>query len=511
MTTQALAPARLRLAVPGLAGIAAPIVIGLVVLGLLFHAEIDAAVRVWIGSTAYNHCFLIIPIAAYLVWDRRDALGGIAARPIPALGLAALPLAIAWFAAERIGFMEGRQLIAITCVELLFLAVLGWRAFWLLCGPLLYLFFLVPFGDFLVPALQNFTSAFVMHGLDLLGIVNYTDGYVIQIPEGTFFIAEACAGLRFLIASLAFGCLYALLIYRSPGRRLCFIAASLVVPVIANGFRALGIVTLGHLLGSAQAAETDHILYGWIFFSIVILILVAIGLPFRQDERNPPRVPAAPPAPSSRGPIVAATAVVVVLTALGPAAAFAFNRAAGPAGAVFNLASAGRCTAVPVGAAAADTPDIVVGRYTCPGLDVMGLGVILRAETFSARTASRPIMSAQARLASPPDIEDVSSRTALLHGEPWVLTQTENPTHLAASLLWENGHAVAPGLRFRLRRAWQSIVGGGSPIVLVVLTPDPDLPEVGPEAQRLARVAIETFLNSATGLHAALNAVSPPR
>ncbi len=139
MNTQALArTAPPRRAGPG--GIAAPLVTGLVVLGLLFHAEIDAAVRVWIGSTAYNHCFLVIPIAAYLVWDRRDTLGGISARPIPALGLAALPLSIAWFAAERVGFMEGRQLIAITCVELLFLAVLGWRAFWLLCGPLLYLY-----------------------------------------------------------------------------------------------------------------------------------------------------------------------------------------------------------------------------------------------------------------------------------------------------------------------------------------------------------------------------------
>ncbi len=318
---------------------------------------------------------------------------------------------------------------------------------------------------------------------------------------------------RFLIASLAFGCLYALLIYRSPGRRLGFIAASLVVPVIANGFRALGIVTLGHLLGSAQAAETDHILYGSYLFSIVILILVAIGLPFREDQRAQPVTQAAPAAPSSRAPIMAATAAVVVLTAFGPAAAFALNRAAaaGPTGAVFNLASAGRCTAVPVGAAGADTPNLVVGRYTCPGLDVMGLGVILRAKTFSARTAPRPIMSEQARLTSPPDIEDVSSRTARLHGEPWVLTQTENPTHLAASLLWENGHAVAPDLGFRLRRAWQSIVGGGSPVVLVVLTPDPDLPEVGPEAQRQARAAIETFVNSATGLKAALNAVSPPR
>jgi exosortase len=201
----------------------------------------------------------VVPIAAYLVWDRRAALSSVAPRPAPLLALAALPLSLAWLLAERIGFMEGRQLVALSGVELLFLAVLGGRAFAALSGPLLYLYFLVPFGGFLTPALQDFTARFVMHGLDLLGVANYTDGYTIQIPEGTFYVAEACAGLRFLIASSAFGCLYTLLIYRTWPRRAAFVAVSLVVPVLANGARALGIVLLGHALGSAQAAETDHV------------------------------------------------------------------------------------------------------------------------------------------------------------------------------------------------------------------------------------------------------------
>src|SRR5581483_9036774 len=93
----------------------------------------------------------------------------------------------------------------------------------------------------------------------------------------------ACAGLRFLIASIAFGTLYSCLIYRSFTRRALFMLASVIIPIIANGFRALGIVVLGHVLGSAQAAAADHILYGWLFFSIVILLLIMAGLPFRED------------------------------------------------------------------------------------------------------------------------------------------------------------------------------------------------------------------------------------
>ena len=194
---------------------------GLLALGLLFNSEIVAAVSVWDSSTAYNHCFLVIPIVVYLLWDRREILRDAVASPLPVAAVAGIPLAFAWLVAERLGIMEGRQLVAMTFVELLFFAVLGLRLWWQLAGPLLYLYFLVPFGAFITPQLQDFTTAFVRHGLPILGIPAYIDGYVIEIPEGTFLIAEACAGLRFLIAAIAFGFLYSLIMYRSTRSGRC--------------------------------------------------------------------------------------------------------------------------------------------------------------------------------------------------------------------------------------------------------------------------------------------------
>ena len=181
-------------------GPAVAVGVGLIALGLLFHTEVVAAVSVWQDSTAYNHCFLVIPIVFYLIWDRRDTLRDVSASPYPLAVLAGVPLAIAWLLAERLGIMEGRQLVAMSFVELLFFVVLGPRLWWRLAGPLLYLYFLVPFGAFLTPKLQDFTTVFVAHGLPLLHIPAYITGYTIEIPEGTFLIAEACAGLRFLIA-----------------------------------------------------------------------------------------------------------------------------------------------------------------------------------------------------------------------------------------------------------------------------------------------------------------------
>ena len=147
---------------------------------------------------------------------------------------------------------------------------------------------------------------------------------MIEIPEGRFEIAEACAGLRFLIASIVFGCFFSVTMYDSFIRRASFIALSATVPVGANGLRALGIITLAHLDGSAAAVEADHILYGWIFFSLVILLLIAIGMVFVDKGNRPPAIPEIPGSAGSPGLAVIA-ALAVVLACAGPAYAARLN------------------------------------------------------------------------------------------------------------------------------------------------------------------------------------------
>jgi exosortase A len=255
---------------------------GLALLCLLFHEEIAAAAEVWSTSTAYGHCWLVVPIVGWLLWERRAAALAYPPAPVAWPALVAPVLAFAWLAADWLGIMEGRQLVALAFCELLLLAMLGEKLWWALSPALLYLVFLVPFGAFVTPALQQFTAAFVNGGLSVLGIPHTVDAFQIEIPEGRFYVAEACAGLRFLIASIAFGALYAVTMFRDGWRRVVYIAVACVVPVVANGVRALGIVTAGHVVGSAEAAAADHVIYGWLFFSVVILLLALAGLPFRQ-------------------------------------------------------------------------------------------------------------------------------------------------------------------------------------------------------------------------------------
>ncbi len=486
-----------------------PLVVGLVVLGLIFHAEAVAAINVWIESTAYNHCFLVLPIVAYLIWDRRAVLAGEVPRPWPAAAIFALPVGVVWFLADRVGIMEGRQLAAMCLVELLLLAVLGWRLYRALLGPLLYLFFLVPFGAFITPQLQDITAAFTTHGLDLLGIPNYSDGYMIEIPEGSFVIAAACAGLRFLIAAIAFGCLYALLMYRSPLRRGLFILVSIVVPVIANGFRALGIVVLGHILGSAEAAATDHVLYGWMFFSIVILLLVVLGLPFREDGR--PHVPlepgpTTPPANGLAG--FRSVAGVVAVAVMTPLVAAGFDQASAaslPSEWPSVLADGCKETA-PAQRSLSDAP----GRVLILRLSCGDHGVAVRTELFSPRADPGTIVAEQRRLLGLPG-EGVETARFIVHGVTWRMIATSEPVKIAAHALWMGGKPATLGLQLRLVQGWRSIVGGRAAPVLMVVAPDPDLPTADERGSREAQDAIHAYLQRQPGLAQAIARTSEAR
>jgi exosortase A len=303
---------------------AATLLAGTFALIAIFGDAALAAWRVWTSSATFNHCLAVVPIAAWLAHRRRAVF--VAADPAPVAALpaaAALLGGVAWLVAHAATVYEIQQFALVGILQCLLLGVLGWRAYGALLLPCLYLFFLVPTGEQLVPALQNFTTAFIVAGLDAIGIPNFVDGVFISIPSGSFHVAEACAGLRFLIASLAYGVLYADLTYRSWRRRLLFVALSLAVPILANGIRALGIVLIAHYSNHRYAVGVDHIVYGWGFFLAVTLLLSWIGRRFADgnDTWQPPAwlAPRTPSRPGQRAARLAVVAAgIVVAAGLGP-------------------------------------------------------------------------------------------------------------------------------------------------------------------------------------------------
>jgi exosortase A len=306
-------------------------------------------VAIWARSETFAHGFVVLPITLWLVWRMREEVMQIAPRPC---GWFALPLLAAgggWLLGELGTVNALSQFAFVAMLVLAVPAVLGVTVARSIAFPLGFLFFAVPVGEFVMPQLMEWTANVTVWALGISGIPVFREGQNFVIPSGRWSVVEACSGVRYLIASLVIGTLYAYLTYRSTARRLGFIAVAIAVPIVANWARAYMIVMIGHLSGNTLAVGVDHLIYGWIFFGAVILLMFWIGGRWREPA-------VAAPAGSKVGKSVRSTATpfsfagvaiaIAVATAIWPAGFRAIERAdTTPAPSLDAPASAGAWTA----------------------------------------------------------------------------------------------------------------------------------------------------------------------
>jgi EpsI family protein len=192
-----------------------------------------------------------------------------------------------------------------------------------LAFPLAYLFFAIPFGEFLVPTLMDWTANFTIAALRATGVPVFREGTHFAIPTGRWSVIEECSGINYLIASLAIGTLYAHLIFRSLRRRLAFVAASIAIPLLANGLRAYLIVLIAHLTQNRLATGIDHIVLGWFLFGGVVALMFwgASRLPPERHGGSTAPLPLSSPETASPRLIVVAAAAVVGCVTIWPVTA----------------------------------------------------------------------------------------------------------------------------------------------------------------------------------------------
>ncbi len=270
---------------------AAIVLVELALIGLYFGTA-QAMVEIWWRSETFNHAFLVPPISLWLIWEKRHALARVAPRPTLWLALPFAGLAFAWLLGELAAVNAATQFAFVALLVLAVPLVIGLPAARRIAFPLGFLFFAVPFGEFVMPKLMDWTATFTVIGLRASGIPVFQEGLHFVIPSGKWSVVEACSGVRYLIASIVVGTLYAYINYQSLRRRLIFVGVAIVVPLIANWVRAYMIVMLGHFSGNTLAVGVDRLVYGWMFFGIVIMIMFVIGMRWREDEATLPPLPA---------------------------------------------------------------------------------------------------------------------------------------------------------------------------------------------------------------------------
>src|SRR6185295_5239153 len=253
------------------------LILGILAILAIYWQTAESIEAIWSRSETFAHGYLIVPISLWLIWTQRKALARLTPSP-DYLGLLLLAgLGFAWLAAAAGQVQVVQQYAMVAMIPAVVIVIAGRRVARALAFPLGFLLLGVPVGEALIPPMMDWTADFTVTALRLSGIPVFREGTFFTIPSGEWSVVEGCSGLRYLIASITVGTLFAYLTYRSWRKRLLFVALSVIVPIIANGMRAYMIVMIAHLSDMRLALGIDHLIYGWLFFGIVMLLLFWIG------------------------------------------------------------------------------------------------------------------------------------------------------------------------------------------------------------------------------------------
>jgi len=329
----------------------------------------------WRSSSTFSYGFLVLPISLYLLWRERGRLATVPPEPgWPAL-LCMAPVAGLWLLGTVLDVNVVQHFAAVLLVVLAVWAVLGTPAARVIWFPLAYLLLMVPFGEFLVPTLMRWTADFAVLAVALSGVPVFQDGYVFSLPSGDFEVIKACSGIRFLMATVAAGTVFAWVAYRSWRKRLLFLLACLVVPVLGNLLRAYLVVMLVHLSDGRLAG--DHVLYGTLFFAAILLAMFVAGARYADG---------APPLPAGRQPVPAGAGAGAALATAGMVWLLALGLAALP-GAIRDRAA---------GAAAQPLPPLPasLAGFGTPGAAATDWKPDLRGAAVESAARYQPVMAA---------------------------------------------------------------------------------------------------------------------
>ena len=266
-------------ALPSRALPGALILIGLMVavyLPVLYHMMLH-----WREVDDYSHGFLIAPLALYFAWERRSRLRGL---PIDGswwgivpLGLGVTALTIGRLGVELTSMRTGFVLTLIGLIILL----LGRKVFEVLAFPLLFLFLMVPLPQSLVNVvafpLQLMAANAAVEALHLLDVPALLEGNIIHLAHSELFVAQACSGLRSLMALLTLGIVFAYFVQRGTVNRAIIVISTIPIAIFVNAIRVALTGILAHAYGEEAATGIIHDFQGLItfFFAFVMLLIEA--------------------------------------------------------------------------------------------------------------------------------------------------------------------------------------------------------------------------------------------
>jgi len=257
---------------------------GLAVLVVLFFwgywPTIVELVRAWDREPDYSHGFLVVPLAAFVAWARRDWMPAVDPR-LAWGGLVLIVLAAgirAVAAGLYIDSMDGWSIVVWVGGVVWLLA--GRQVFAWASPAIAFLWFMVPLpfrAESLISyPLQRVATKLSCWMLQFLGQPALAEGNTILMGEHRLAVEEACSGLRIFMSIVALAFVYVVVIRRSWWEKLLVLASTLPIALIVNAMRVVATGMLAQYASSEAAAKFSHDLAGWVMIPLAAAFFGAV-------------------------------------------------------------------------------------------------------------------------------------------------------------------------------------------------------------------------------------------
>ena len=236
----------------------------------------------WSLVEDYQHGFIVVPLALFFAYERRWDLEDAVIKG-SWLGLIPMFIGVVSLTIGRLGteLMTMRSAFVFTLIGLVLL-LLGREIFKILAFPLFFLFLMVPLPESLLITiafpLQLIAAKFAVWSLQEIGIPALVEGNIIHLAHTQLFVAEACSGLRSLMALITLGVVFAH--FFKSGTiwiKLFLVLSTIPIAILVNAFRVGLTGFLTHHYGEEAAGGVIHDFQGIFTFGLAFLVLLGEG------------------------------------------------------------------------------------------------------------------------------------------------------------------------------------------------------------------------------------------
>jgi len=256
------------------------IFISVIVIAIYFQVVIEMVTQWWDDSN-YSHGFLIPIVSGYLIWQKKESLVNILHKKSN-LGLIVIIFgsiiyiigtAAAEFCTARFSFV-----LIIFGITLFYFGKKFMKELWF---PILFLLFMIPIPYVIYYSvtfpMQLLSSQMASSFLQLIDLPVLRQGNIINLPNYTLEVAEACSGLRSLMTLSALGAAMAYMIQKTTSGGVFLFLLSVPIAIGANVFRII-ITALGAYFISPKLAEGFlHEISGLVVFLVGFISLGMAG------------------------------------------------------------------------------------------------------------------------------------------------------------------------------------------------------------------------------------------